>query len=53
MTEALRIIHEEHGNIAQALACLDIATRDLRGSDTKPDLELLFTVVYYMRYWEP
>lgn len=49
MTVALRIIHEEHGNIAQALACLDIATRDLRGSDTKPDLELLFTVVYYMR----
>ncbi len=49
MTEALQIIRNEHRNIAQALACLDIATRDLRASDTKPDLELLFTVVYYMR----
>ncbi len=49
MTDALQIIRNEHRNIAQALACLDIATRDLRGSETKPDLELLFTVVYYMR----
>ena len=49
MTEALRIIQGEHRNIAQTLACLDIATRDLRGPETKPDLELLFTVIYYMR----
>lgn len=49
MTDALNIIRGEHRNIAQALACLDIATRDLRGSETKPDLELLFTVLYYMR----
>ena len=49
MTKALQIIHNEHRDIAQALACLDVATRDLRGTDTKPDLELLFTLVYYMR----
>ena len=45
MTDALNIISGEHRNIVQALACLDIATRDLRRSETKPGLELLFTVL--------
>lgn len=49
MTDVIATIKSEHVNMAKALACLEGATRELRGAKEKPDLELLYTVLYYIR----
>ena len=39
----------EHRNLAQVLNCLSNEIKRIRALDEKPDLDLLFSIVYYIR----
>ena len=49
MAMAMGALKTEHRNLAQVLSCLENAIKHLRGDDEKPDLDLLFSIVYYIR----
>ena len=46
---ALGALKTEHHNLAQVLNCLSEEVERIRGLDEKPDLDLLFSIVYYIR----
>ncbi len=46
---AMGALKTEHRNLAQVLSCLDQEIKRLRSQDEKPDLDLLFSIVYYIR----
>jgi len=46
---AMGALKTEHRNLAQVLSCLDQEIKRLRSHDEKPDLDLLFSIVYYIR----
>lgn len=49
MSRAIDIIRAEHRAIEQALSALATTLQGLGAGDSRPDLELLFTAVYYLR----
>ncbi len=49
MTDAIEIIRQEHRNIDRVLAALQDAVDGLGTAGTKPNLEALFSIVYYIR----
>jgi len=46
---ALEVLKTEHRNLTQVLNCLCDEVKRIRGLDEKPDLDLLFSIVYYIR----
>jgi len=46
---AVGVLKTEHRNLGQVLNCLRDEVHRLRGLDKKPDLDLLFSIVYYIR----
>lgn len=46
---ALGTLKTEHRNLAQVLNCLSDEVKRIRALDEKPDLDLLFSIVYYIR----
>ena len=49
MSDAIEIIRQEHRNIDRVLAALQDAVDGLSAAEPKPDLEPLFSIVYYIR----
>ena len=48
-TAAVGALKTEHRNLGQVLNCLSDEIERIRGLDEKPDLDLLFSIVYYIR----
>lgn len=46
---AVKTLKNEHRNLAQVLNCLSDEVDRIRDLDEKPDLDLLFSIVYYIR----
>jgi len=46
---AVDALKTEHRNLGQVLNCLSDEVERIRGLDEKPDLDLLFSIVYYIR----
>jgi branched-chain amino acid transport system ATP-binding protein len=46
---AVEALKTEHRNLGQVLNCLSDEIKRIRGLDEKPDLDLLFSIVYYIR----
>ena len=46
---AVDALKTEHRNLGQVLNCLSAEVERIRGLDEKPDLDLLFSIVYYIR----
>ncbi len=49
MTKAIDKIRAEHRELARVLGCLAGAIADLRDIGRRPDLELLYSILYYIR----
>ncbi len=49
MSDAIEIIRQEHRNIDRVLGALQDAVAGLGATGSKPDLEPLFSIVYYIR----
>lgn len=49
MSQAIDIIHAEHRAINEVLSAMETALGQIEGGAGRPDLELLFTAVYYLR----
>ncbi len=49
MTKALETIKAEHRNLGKVLRCLEAEVAALRRAKRKPDLELLYSIIYYIR----
>ena len=53
MTDAINVIHQDHLNFDRLLTILENTVRGFAESygpeDRKPNLDLLFTIVYYIR----
>ncbi|MDA0305889.1 MAG: hemerythrin domain-containing protein [Proteobacteria bacterium] len=49
MTDAIEIIQRDHVNLDRVLNVLETAVGGLAPDQSKPDLELLFLTVYYIR----
>lgn len=49
MTKALETVTAEHRNIGKVLRCLEAEVKRLASAKNKPDLELLHSIVYYIR----
>ncbi len=46
---AVQALKTEHRNLGQVLNCLSDEVKRMRGLGAKPDLDLLFSIVYYIR----
>lgn len=49
MSKALETIRSEHRNISRVLRCLESELGRLREAERRPNLELLFSILYYIR----
>jgi hemerythrin-like domain-containing protein len=49
MAAALKTLKTEHRNLAQVLNCLSDEVERIGELDERPDLDLLFSIVYYIR----
>lgn len=49
MAKALETIKAEHRNLGKVLRCLEAEVAALRRAERKPDLELLHSIIYYIR----
>lgn len=49
MTDAIEIIHRDHVNLDQFLNVLETVVDGLVPDQPKPNLELLYSAVYYTR----
>ena len=49
MFEAIETIKTEHGNLDRVLKALEESVAGLAAAETKPDLDLLYSTLYYIR----